>query len=305
MSHEEQETAERVTRSEFADRFFAPHPTRWSVHIGAGSDVGRVRKQNEDHFVVVRRSRGRCILSTNLPGPCPVFPEEYAHVLAVADGVGGHSHGEFASQLALETALELAGNATSWVMRVTDLEAVQMRARIEAYAQHLQETLRSYIDAYPHLRGMATTWTCAYVVPPYAIVSHVGDSRAYLSRGRQLHQITRDDTVAQELSDAGVPREAIMRFRHVLTCSLGGDAGPVSVKIYPCSLQPGDRLLLCTDGLSDVVSEATIQETLDRERDPQSACDKLIQQTLDQGAPDNVTVIVCDVQDAPPSCPVA
>ena len=181
-------------------------------------------------------ARGRsCRRISRLPAS---YPDEYAYALVVADGVGGEAFGEFASQLALETALELAGNATSWVMRLTDPDAEQMRARIDAYAEQIQATLRSYIEAYPHLQGMATTWTSAYVVSQRAIVSHVGDSRRYLFRQRRLKQITRDDTLAQQLTDAGSPAESVQRFRHVLTSSFGGSADDVHVKIYPCELQP-------------------------------------------------------------------
>lgn len=300
VSKTDQEKAESVPSRSFADDFFAAR-VPWTVRIGAGSDVGKRRRSNEDHYLVVRRNRGRQILSTNLPMPPTAFPEEYTFLLVVADGVGGEAFGEFASQLALETALELAGNATSWVMRFTHLDAVQMRARIDAYAEQMQATLRKYIEAYPRLQGMATTWTSAYVVPPQAIVAHVGDSRAYLFRCDRLQQITRDDTVAQELADAGVPTEAVAQFTHVLTHSLGGESTQVDMKIYPCPLQPGDRLLLCTDGLSGYVSEAAMCDVLRRDSDPQSACDTLIQCALEQGGKDNVTVIVCDLLDpAPP-----
>ena len=122
-----EETAERAPVSSFARHFFAP-PLAWAVRIGAGSHQGTVRSTNEDHYLVVRRHRGRQILSTNLPVPPGSLPEDYSYALVVADGVGGEAFGEVASQLALETALELAGNATSWVMRVAQLDAVQMRA---------------------------------------------------------------------------------------------------------------------------------------------------------------------------------
>ena len=189
--------------------------------------------------MVVRRSRGREIVSTNLSALPASYPVEYAYTLIVADGVGGSAFGEFASQLALETALELAGNATSWVMKVTNLDAQQMRARIDAYAEQIQATLRGYIDAYPHLQGMATTWTSAYIVSQRAIISHVGDSRAYLYRHGELKQITRDDTLAQQLTDAGVSAESVQRFRNVLTSSLRWKCGTGDHEDLPVRIAAG------------------------------------------------------------------
>ena len=292
-----EKTVAKNQAKKFSDQFFAPYQTPCDVRIGAASHVGKVRKNNEDHYVAVRRSRGREIVSTNLSALPASYPVEYAYTLVVADGVGGSAFGEFASQLALETALELAGNATSWVMKLTDLDAQQMRARIDAYAEQIQATMLGYIDAYPHLQGMATTWTSAYVVSQRAIVAHVGDSRAYLYHHGTLRQITRDDTLAQQLMESGVPAESVQRFRNVLMSSLGGSAEQVTFKIYPCDLYPGDRLLLCTDGLSDMVADTSISKTLDEVADPQAACDKLVEMALDGGGKDNITLILCDIAD--------
>jgi protein phosphatase len=283
--------------STFADRFFAPGPATTPVRLAAVSHVGKVRKNNEDHFIVVRRSRSREVLYTNLaanPGP---FPTDYAYSLIVADGVGGAAFGEIASQLALETAMELVGHATSWVMKIVDLDALQMRARLDAYAERIQATMRAYIEAYPHLNGMATTWTSAYIVSNRAVVSHVGDSRAYLYRTGAVQQITRDDTLAQHLIDDGIPADAVQRFKHVLTDSFGGASEKVNIKIYPCELQPGDRLLLCTDGLHDMVDDAQLAQILAGQPDTQAACDALLARALDAGGKDNVTLILCDVID--------
>ncbi|MHB8974413.1 MAG: PP2C family protein-serine/threonine phosphatase [Pirellulaceae bacterium] len=295
MSTAGEKTVANHQAKKFSEYFFAPFQMPYDVGLGAASHVGKVRKNNEDHYVVVRRSRAREIVSTNLPALPASYPAEYAYTLIVADGVGGSAFGEFASQLALETALELAGNATSWVMKLTNLDAQQMRARIDSYAEQIQATLRGYIDAYPHLQGMATTWTSAYIVSQRAIVSHVGDSRAYLYRHGELKQITRDDTLAQQLTDAGVPAESVQRFSHVLTSSFGGAAEQVTMKIYPCDLQPDDRLLLCTDGLYDMAADTEISDVLDKQSDPQSACDALIELALNGGGKDNVTVILCDI----------
>ena len=109
LSFDPERTPIHARLESFATHFFVSVQAPWTVGIGAGSDVGKVRSKNEDRYVVVRRSRGRQILSTNLEAPPALNPEEHTHVLVVADGVGGEAFGEVASQLALETALELAG----------------------------------------------------------------------------------------------------------------------------------------------------------------------------------------------------
>lgn len=283
--------------STFADRFFAPGPATTPVRLAAVSHVGKVRENNEDHFIVVRRSRSREVLCTNLPANPGPLPTDYTYSLIVADGVGGAAFGEFASQLALETAMELVGNATTWVMKFVDLDAVQMRARLNAYAERIQATMRAYIEAHPHLDGMGTTWTSAYIVSSRAIISHVGDSRAYLYRAGAVKQITRDDTLAQQLIDDGIPADAVQRFKHLLTDSFGGADEKVNMKIYPCELQPGDRLLLCTDGLHDMVDDAQIAQLLAEQPETQAACDALLARALDAGGQDNITLILCDVID--------
>jgi protein phosphatase len=224
-----------------------------------------------------------------------VYPDDHAYMLVVADGVGGEAFGDFASQLALETAFELAGAATSWVMKLTDLNAQQMRARIDAYCQQIQATLRRYGQVVPELRGMATTWTSAYVLPPHVVVTHIGDSRAYQYRGSKLWQITQDQTIAEQLKGAGMPDDAVRQFRHVLTNCLGGQQDEVTAEIYQTTLSETDRLLLCTDGLSDMVAEEEIIRLLSKHNDTQEACDQLIEAALEQGGKDNVTVALCDV----------
>lgn len=298
MSTSEETIGGKQPGGTFADRFFTSEPATPPVRLAAVSHAGNVRTNNEDHFIVVRRSRSREVLHTNLPTNPGPFPTDYAYTLIVADGVGGAAFGEIASQLALETAMELVGQATTWVMKLVDLDALQMRARLDAYADRIQATMRAYIEAYPHLNGMATTWTSAYVVSSHAIVSHVGDSRAYRYRAGAVQQITRDDTLAQQLIDDGIPADAVQRFKHVLTDSFGGAHEKVNIKIYSSELQPGDRLLLCTDGLHDMVDDSQIAQILAGQPETQAACDALLARALDAGGRDNVTLILCDVLNA-------
>jgi protein phosphatase len=278
--------------NQFASTFFARYHPDWPVRIAGATHQGLVRERNEDRYIAVRRVRSRDLLATNLDPASLHLRSDYAYVMVVCDGVGGAAHGDFASRLALETAVELGTNATSWVMKFGSMDAQQVRERTDAYIGVIQETLQAYAESSPGLRGMGTTWTSAYVVPPHAIVVHVGDSRAYKLHGSDLLQVTHDQTLAQQLIDAGSPPESVSKLRSVLTNCLGGKNETVSAEIYKLTLTHGDQLLLCTDGLSDLVDDQQIASVLAKHPDPQAACDELIQLALDHGGKDNVTVVL-------------
>lgn len=295
MADPDADTAKFTDEKSFAERFFAPDGPRLELAIGAATHVGKVRHRNEDHHAVIRNTRSREVLHTNLPKDGLVFPDDRAYGIVVADGIGGAASGDFASQLALRTMFELAGRATSWVMKITDLESQEIRERVEAYVSEIQKTLQVYSEADPELAGMGTTWTSAHVLGRHAIVAHIGDSRAYLYRDNQLRLITHDHTLGQEMADIGMSEDDAGRFRNILTNSLSGKDRLAQAEVYHLELQNGDRLMLCTDGLSDMVTSAQIAEVLKQQPDPQAASDLLIERALDAGGKDNVTVVVCDV----------
>ncbi|MEW4490550.1 protein phosphatase 2C domain-containing protein [Thalassoglobus sp. JC818] len=277
---------------EFRRKFFAPNRSELKLTYGARTDVGRVRKRNEDHFAVIRNGRTRQIMLSNLDHHLQDYPEHVTFGLVVADGVGGGRRGDYASQLVLQTMLELSGRATSWVMRLTDFEAQEVRERVDSYAAEIQSTFRKLMNDDPELSGMGTTWTSAHILGNDLLVVHVGDSRAYLSSEGQLTQLTRDHTLGQELVDHGLPESEAKRFRHMLTNSFGGTSEKVRAEIAHLEVQAGDRLILCTDGLSDMLSQETMQQVLIEEAEPQSAADRLVELALAAGGRDNVTTIV-------------
>lgn len=294
MSLNPENTSQSVADEEFAARFFVPLPVPVHLQFGGASHVGRVRRNNEDHFAIICRHRSQKVLLSNLPpGVLSPFGEE-AYCFIVADGMGGAAAGEWASRLALQTAWDLADQASSWLMRFHDLSAQQVRERTEAFASEIHRTLLEYGRADAELTGMGTTWTSAYVVGWDALISHVGDSRAYLFRKGELSQITRDQTLAQDLIDSGVPEERTRGVRNVLTNSLGGKRDSVTPDVEHLAIQDGDRLLLCTDGLSELVSDREIAEIVGGSLPPQAVCDALVQRALDNGGRDNVTVIVAE-----------
>jgi protein phosphatase len=253
-----------------------------------------VRSRNEDHHAVIRRTRSCEIVHTNLPADSCSFPQDEAYCLMVADGIGGAAFGDVASQLALQTVFELAGRATSWIMKFSDLHAQDIRERVDAYTEQIEAKFREYGVEDPDSRGMGTTLTAAMLLPPHAVFVHIGDSRAYLYRGDRLHQVTRDQTMAQAMLDAGTAPEDARRFGNLLMNSLGSDTKHSPAEVIHVELEAADRLLLCTDGLSDMVDDATIAAALSV-GEPQPTCDRLVKLALDRGGLDNVTVVLCDL----------
>jgi protein phosphatase len=148
---------------------------------------------------------------------------------------------------------------------------------------------------HPELRGMGTTLTLAYCHEGELFIAHVGDSRAYLLRGGRLYRLTRDHTLAAEMVRRGViPAEEAAHhgFRHVITNVVGGSDPGVQVEVYKMSLNVGDRLLLCSDGLTDMVSDADLLPLLQQGDDPAAICERLIARANEAGGKDNVTAVV-------------
>ncbi|QEG35937.1 PP2C family protein-serine/threonine phosphatase [Bythopirellula goksoeyrii] len=295
-SRDLEETDVFLSEDEFAHRFFAPKEPALQYSFGAASHVGEVRPNNEDHFAVIQRRRSSELVMSNLKINSNSFSTDSSFAAIVADGMGGERFGEFASRVALETMFDLANHATSWVMRFTDFEAQQIRQRVRAYVDQLQSTMREYIQSDPALAGMGTTWTSALCLSHDVLIVHIGDSRAYTLRQKELRQITHDETVAQAFVDAGKAPQSVKQFRHLLLNHFGGDKQQVSAQIYHVRVEPGDRLLLCTDGLTDMIPDDHISRTLQSHADPQEATDELVKQALLNGGKDNVTVVVAAVK---------
>lgn len=287
-----EDTADHVPGKQSASRFFGPTPQPVRVVFGAMSHPGKVRPNNEDHYAVVRRHRTRSVLMTNLPTQALKPTEEDAYVMVVADGIGGAAFGDLASMLALRTAWELAERETAWPMNMNEGEARELQEKFHAYAQRIHLALLDYRRVEPRTAGMGTTLTAAYTVGAAAFFAHIGDSRAYLYRGAAIHQVTRDHTVARELTDAGMAESDAAKFGHVLTNCLGGESGTVATDVHHLRLEDGDWLLLCTDGLTDLVTDEEIAHTLGPGGEAQELCEALVGLALDRGGKDNVTVVL-------------
>ncbi|MBX9788475.1 MAG: protein phosphatase 2C domain-containing protein [Pirellulales bacterium] len=290
MPEQEEDTVDDVAGARFAEKFFDPSTHRLQLDFGAATHTGNVRTNNEDHYAIVERRRTTELILTNLAAGDVVLTDDADFAMVVADGMGGHNCGELASRVALQRMFELAQQATSWVMKYTGLEVQQIRERVEAYIQEIQATLREHMQADPARWGMGTTWTMAHLLPPRALVVQIGDSRAYLMHDGELQQVTRDETMAQAFIDSGMTPESVQKFRHMLVNSLGGTKDDVTFQLHHLALGPSDRLLLCSDGLTDMVSDEEIGNILRQTTAPQAACDKLVAVALANGGRDNVTV---------------
>ncbi|MFZ4664436.1 MAG: PP2C family protein-serine/threonine phosphatase, partial [Caldilineaceae bacterium] len=277
-----------------------------TIVIGALTDAGRSGKNNEDNFVVFESQVG---------GKEGATGWATVPVLMVADGIGGNVAGETASQMAVDTFREA-------FVRTQELSPSQrlVEALESANSAIYQKTLEQ-----PNLQGMGTTVVAAALLRERLYVAHAGDSRAYLIRKGKAYQLTLDHTWAQEAIEAGRLTPAQAREhpnRHVIKRYVGiaptvevdpllvdinrGPLDPDQIQSWPKSdhldLQPDDTLLLCSDGLTDVVSDKEIEQTVTRNQ-PQEAARKLIELANKAGGPDNITVLILQRRQA--GAPVA
>jgi len=267
-----------------------------SVEYAAASDVGKMRANNEDHYLITRLGRSMHVLATSLPAnELSASFEEAGYVLVVADGMGGMAGGEVASSLAITTGISQSLKSPKWSFRFDEKEARELVERVTRYfeSMHAEVTRRANSDA--ALAGMGTTLTVVYSAGLDLFTFHVGDSRAYLFRQGRLQQITHDHTVAQMLADAGsiTPDEAAqLGMKHVLTSAVGAGRPGISPEVRRVRLMDADAVLVCTDGLTEMVTDARIAELLAQHEAPSDACNALVAEALANGGSDNVTVLL-------------
>jgi protein phosphatase len=267
---------------------------RVEVDLAALTHQGLVRSHNQDHYLVVRFGRTLEALLTSLPaGEVPARSEEVGYGLLVADGIGGRTGGEVASRVAISTLMSLVLHTPDWVLSTEPEEAQRVLERFADRFRRIQAVLRDQGDMEPELAGMGTTMTLACSLGASLVVAHIGDSRAYLLRGGKLCRMTRDHTLVQAMLDTGqiTPEEAAKHpWRHMLTRSLSAGGTSYEGQFKHGCLADGDQLLLCTDGLTEMVDEPSIAAILQREGSANAACQALVAAALANGGKDNVTV---------------
>jgi protein phosphatase len=262
-----------------------------------------VRPNNEDHYLVARGGRYLHTLLTNLPeGSVPREFEDTVHGMVVADGMGGRAAGEVASRLAITYLVDLVLNTPDWIFGLSQPQKEELLRRAAERFRAVNAALLERARRDVELAGMGTTLTLAWNFRTVLFLAHLGDSRAYLLRGGTLHKLTRDHTLAQGLADAGVIAEqevATHWLRHVLTQGIGIAESRSEAQVHRADLADGDRLLLCTDGLTEMVDEATIAATLGGDTPAAETSQALVDLALKAGGKDNVTAVVCGYRVAP------
>jgi protein phosphatase len=268
--------------------------TNVDVDVFGLSDTGKVRKVNEDQFLVASMHKVMEIEQTSLPSQAREHLDSgaMARLLLVADGVGGSAAGEEASGLAVETVAGYVTNSMRCFYQLDKRLEEDLMSELESSVKKSHAMVQSVAEREPDYEGMATTLTVVHVLWPAVYIVQVGDSRCYRLRDGELEQLTKDQTMAQNLVDQGVldPERADQsRWSHMLSSAVGKEITPVTSKE---ELQVGDALVLCTDGLTKHVSNEDIVKHVMNSDSSQEACERLISAALDDGGSDNVTVVV-------------
>jgi serine/threonine protein phosphatase PrpC len=252
------------------------------VRIASGglTDIGRVRTNNEDCFQIV--------------APLQLF--------VLADGMGGEAHGEIASAMAVDAVvkhcLDVDANPAARVIGSTQSNWSPWTKRLSTAVHLANRSIFRSAEEHPEQRGMGATLTAAWINGAKLSIAHVGDSRAYLLRGGSLLQLTRDHSLVAEQVRRGILTTAEAEessMQSVLLRALGAQA-EIEVDAEEHTLFPRDVLVLCSDGLTRMVTEPEIAGTLQAETDPAKAAENLIELANERGGADNITVVVVRVE---------
>ena len=268
-----------------------PEPPHFDV-FGL-TDVGHKREENEDQFLIASLHKQLEPLHSSLDREWLTyrFRAGDAYLFVVADGLGGLAKGREASSVAVETLAERITHAAScFYMSDVDSEH-EFLEKLEQAMERAHERIKEMQERGG--RAAATTLTMITLLWPRGYIVHVGDSRGYYLRKGRLRQFTRDQTMADFMVDMGrLTEEQATKsgLDHVLLSALGAEDAMPTVGLV--DLEPGDVLLLCTDGLTGYVSDERIQELLETSDDAETNCHRLVDEALAAGGHDNVTVVV-------------
>jgi len=270
-------------------------PTDDQLDVYGLTHRGKVRAQNQDHFLVCQLKKQVEVLHTSLPDVSiiPADQERLAMVAMVADGVGGQAGGEEASRVAVKAVTQYLAESIHVYYTVDTADDSAFTGALEAAALRAHNQVLEHRERNPELGRAATTLTVLIGVWPRVYVVQLGDSRYYALRGDELVQISRDQTVAQDLMDQGVltPEQAARgRWSNMLSSAIGG----VESRPQVTSIENDWNYvhLLCSDGLTKHVTNEQIKHRLQEMTSAQQACEALVQDALDGGGKDNVTVVV-------------
>jgi protein phosphatase len=258
------------------------------AEIFGSTNVGLIRHDNQDSFMIANLETGDI---ANATAPTMVSVHTAPFFLVVADGVGGAASGALASQMATET---LLSELHRWWHKVPKRDRESIEKQLRRVIELANRAIYQKAHESPEHHGMGTTTTLALVLDGEAYIAQVGDSRAYLVRGMEATQLTKDQSFVQRLIDAGrmTKKEAEQsEHRNIILQALGPEERVVS-DLYRVTLQSGDFLVLCSDGLSNQVPAEEISRITRGSGMPAEICESLIDEAMHTGAPDNVTVVV-------------
>ena len=270
-------------------------PTDDELDVYGLTHPGKVRKTNQDHFLICSLRKQMLVHLTSLPDleQLPVLAERLAFLAMVADGVGGSAAGETASRLAVEVVTRYVASGMQCYYAAHGQGDEAFLSALQDAAMKCHDELLAMGREQPELAGMATTLTLWLGLWPRAYLLQVGDSRCYVLHDGELAQISRDQTMAQELVDAGVlarTEAGRTRWAHTLSSAIGGrQTAPMVTRLDP---QWGNVGLLCSDGLTSCVPDERIRDRLRAMTSARQACEDLLQDALDGGGTDNITIIV-------------
>ncbi len=258
------------------------------LEVFGKTDLGRARDHNEDRFLVADLTRKAASLQPDVRQH-DIGPR--GTLLVVADGMGGAAAGELASEMATDTIY--AHLVKTWNAE-DEVTPQRFAYRLKEAVEVANANIHAHAKAHPEVRGMGTTTTAAGVLNDHLYLTQVGDSRAYLIRGGQAYQITKDQSLMQRLVEAGELTEeeaAQSERRNIILQALGPDP-KVKVDLTHQEVRRGDVLVLCSDGLSGQVKKDEIAQIVTTTPDLSAACDKLIALANERGGPDNITVVI-------------
>jgi PPM family protein phosphatase len=272
----------------------------FTVEIHAASHVGRIRKGNEDNYLLLKIAEAKVWTGTQEDGEFVIESQRFevdgnGIVMAVSDGMGGALAGEVASTMAVETVSEkMLDTDTDKTLSPEEQEHFLINKLYDAtvFANHL---IHQQGRSDPQFQGMGATFTALGVTPEATDIIQVGDSRAYLVRGGKIYQVTKDQSLVQQLIDAqqiSAEEAETHTLKNVILQALGAqnEIYPVSARVAPHN---NDVFILCTDGLSNKVSAAEIQQIiLDNFDQLHNACASLIRMANENGGEDNITLVI-------------
>jgi serine/threonine protein phosphatase PrpC len=278
---------------------FQPLSAAFALELGAASMCGKRRSHNTDHYLAIRLGRVQETLATSLPGAdLPPRFEESGYAMLVADGLGEDGSGAQASRVALSTLAHLAIRYGKWNVRVNPDASHEIGEQGEFFYRQANHAVFHASRADLGLVGIGTSLTALYVAQDDLFFAHVGHSSAFLLRNGVLIQLTIDRTLKQRRLGDGAGswnlQERPRNFGRLVAQRIGARPTTPEVDIERIKLASGDRLLLCTNGLTDVVTDDQIADALAPRRHPQQDCLRLIDLAMAAGTADDVTVMLAD-----------